>query len=357
MTSNDDKALQRFLDGKDELSQVLRPAPDAAPPPALDEAILAAARTEAARPMRPRWLVPMSVAATIVLGAGLTLKLQDQRPLTMSESDMTVSAPADIVTSAGGRQALAEGAPIPRPSVEAVPKLAFEDDVADQRADIDSAELARDALKRVRSAPTQFEVPSPAPPVVAQSAPRAAPAPVESEADSADIAGDLESGLSAGTSNNEVIVTGYRQASEERVAAAAEREAAAAAKTLGRRSSSVSDTAGQRLGQRSQAAEDKRLAEMASARSMDMSFAPAPGDLSKKDIARELGFQAGTAPALPDLTDEDIERVLDSIRSLHEAGDVELAQQRLSVLAKMVDDLELPDDFPLPLPERALADD
>lgn len=45
------------------------------PPPALDEAILAAARRR-----RARWTVPVSIAAVVVLAVGVTLRLQLEPP-------------------------------------------------------------------------------------------------------------------------------------------------------------------------------------------------------------------------------------------------------------------------------------
>jgi len=57
------------------------------PPPALDEAILAAARGTA-RPWTRRWAVPLSLAAVLVLSVTVTLRIQHEQP------DSEVPAPA-----------------------------------------------------------------------------------------------------------------------------------------------------------------------------------------------------------------------------------------------------------------------
>lgn len=70
----------------EQLSRLYRETADAAPPAALDRAILAAARAGVAPPRRRAgwrsWTVPMSVAATVVLTVTLTLMVQqEQEPL------------------------------------------------------------------------------------------------------------------------------------------------------------------------------------------------------------------------------------------------------------------------------------
>lgn len=86
-------------DIRDErLSRLYRETDDAAPPEALDRAILAAARAEVA-PARKRagwraWMVPMGVAATVMLTATLTLMVQREQEPPLPEAPPAQSAPA-----------------------------------------------------------------------------------------------------------------------------------------------------------------------------------------------------------------------------------------------------------------------
>jgi hypothetical protein len=70
-----------------------------APPRALDEAVLAAARR---RPSR--WRVPLSIAAVLVLGVGVTLRMLPQRPdaetVALAPQVMETPAPAAPAPSA-----------------------------------------------------------------------------------------------------------------------------------------------------------------------------------------------------------------------------------------------------------------
>lgn len=143
----------------ERLSRLYREAADAAPPEALDRAILAAARA-GVTPAQVRkrawwrsWMVPMSVAATVVLTATLTLIVQqEQEPLVPEE------APA---------------ADVPRGSV-AVPQKK-----ADAAADLAvkpaaPREAKQEAVKREAESPAA--APAPAPEAAAQAgvvAPRA----------------------------------------------------------------------------------------------------------------------------------------------------------------------------------------
>lgn len=69
----DDRELEQYLQGGSELSRRYREASGETPPPELDEAILAQARSELRR--RPlgvnRWLAPVALAASVVLGINL----------------------------------------------------------------------------------------------------------------------------------------------------------------------------------------------------------------------------------------------------------------------------------------------
>lgn len=64
------------------LTQAYRSLPAEEPPPALDDAIRAAARrATSARPRSSRWQVPVSIAAVLVLAFGIALHLEREQPI------------------------------------------------------------------------------------------------------------------------------------------------------------------------------------------------------------------------------------------------------------------------------------
>ena len=82
------------------------------PPPALDEAILAAARQAAPRRSRAQWWAPVSVAAVLVLGIGVALRMQLEQPgveTSAPASEYALPAPAEPPATAP--QAPAAAAP------------------------------------------------------------------------------------------------------------------------------------------------------------------------------------------------------------------------------------------------------
>jgi len=101
-----------------KLSRLYRDVSTEGPPPALDAAILAAARQHLAKPNRrehpwwSRWMVPASLMATVVMGVSLTLLITQDHPETLegdtvrqssappalpSESSVVRSSSADAV--------------------------------------------------------------------------------------------------------------------------------------------------------------------------------------------------------------------------------------------------------------------
>ena len=69
-----------MADPGDRVTRAYRELAREAPPPALDAAILAASR-EAVRPrVRNRWAGPVSIAAVLVLGIGISLRMQLEQP-------------------------------------------------------------------------------------------------------------------------------------------------------------------------------------------------------------------------------------------------------------------------------------
>ena len=82
MTEPDDKALQDYLARNSEISARYREAATETTPAALDARILRAAHREL-RPSRRRWLLPLSMAAAVVLSVSLLLRLpsKDTTPM------------------------------------------------------------------------------------------------------------------------------------------------------------------------------------------------------------------------------------------------------------------------------------
>src|SRR4029079_15156893 len=70
-----------MTDGDDKLTRRYRELPAQEPPAALDAAIRDAAhRAVAPRRGAQRWAVPVSLAAVLVLAAGITLRMQQEQP-------------------------------------------------------------------------------------------------------------------------------------------------------------------------------------------------------------------------------------------------------------------------------------
>lgn len=98
------------------------------PPPAVDAAILAAARA-AVRPQRPRYALPLALAASLVVAVGLGLRQQREVPPPAPSAAPwapVAAEPATPATSSGdvGEAADAAAAPPARPRVELEQKAA-----------------------------------------------------------------------------------------------------------------------------------------------------------------------------------------------------------------------------------------
>ena len=83
----------------EQLSRLYRSSERAEPPPALDAAILAAARAAVApvprrRPGWRAWMLPMSLAATLVLTVSLTLVVQQEQERAGPEAPPPSAAPS-----------------------------------------------------------------------------------------------------------------------------------------------------------------------------------------------------------------------------------------------------------------------
>ncbi len=99
----DDKRLDEYLRGDSPLTRAYRDLGREEPSSSLDARILAQARGEKAAPRggKPRWLMPLSLAATVVLSVGIVLLMTRQgvTPLP-TETAPAVEAPAPSATPA-----------------------------------------------------------------------------------------------------------------------------------------------------------------------------------------------------------------------------------------------------------------
>lgn len=183
----------------DKVTRAYRGLAREEPPPALDAAILAAAR-ESVRPRaRNRWAGPVSIAAVLVLGVGVSLRMQTEQP------GIETSAPPPSASSAEYPAAQSADAPAPearaKDSPPQAPASRPENNVASAPAPRPQAKLMRDPeppaemQARERDSPPpellakkRFDEPSSPPPMVAQSA--AAPFRAKREAAAGAVAQD-----------------------------------------------------------------------------------------------------------------------------------------------------------------------
>ena len=77
MSEPRDQELEDYLAGKSEISRLYRQAPAELPSPELDAQICAAARI-GLTPRRPRWMMPLSAAAVLMLSVGVLLRMQQE---------------------------------------------------------------------------------------------------------------------------------------------------------------------------------------------------------------------------------------------------------------------------------------
>jgi hypothetical protein len=155
----------------DAISRSYRGMAREEPPVAIDAAILAASRRAVgAGPRRNRWAVPVSLAAVLVLGVGIALRMQVEQPgietslpATTSSAEYPVAEPPVAVEPA----APAPPAAVAKDAAKPSPRIA-----APARKAIKPADLPPEAV-------TTAQVPAAAPaPAPAASAPApAAPAP------------------------------------------------------------------------------------------------------------------------------------------------------------------------------------
>src|SRR5690349_1898218 len=115
MTEPDDRELEQYLKGDSKLSRRYREASGETAPPELDEVILARARAEARRkpPSLNRYLAPVALAASVLLGVNLAWNLRQAEPV----PSVPMEAPAEAPSLAKS----AEPAFVPEPPAAAAP--------------------------------------------------------------------------------------------------------------------------------------------------------------------------------------------------------------------------------------------
>src|SRR3989344_7284036 len=117
----DERLLDECLRGDSPLSRVYRETGREEPPAHLDAAILAQARAAGgARRNKPRWFMPLSLAATVVLSIGVVLLMSREgaTPVPMETPLPTPGTPALKPTT----PAVIEKAPVVTPKATVVPK-------------------------------------------------------------------------------------------------------------------------------------------------------------------------------------------------------------------------------------------
>ncbi len=128
---DDDRELDDFLAGRSELSRLYRDdAANVRAPAALDAAVLAAAQTAAAVTGKPmtrrwrRWRLPLSLAASMLVGIGVLREARQlPAPLPQSADALAVAAAVAPPVEPAPAPALAP-APAPAPAPVLVPALA-----------------------------------------------------------------------------------------------------------------------------------------------------------------------------------------------------------------------------------------
>lgn len=157
----------------DDVKRAYRALDDEPVPPALDASVLDAARA-AVRPQRakPRWLVPASIAATVLLAVGVSL---DVRREASREDTATLQefSPAD---DAGRVDAAPAAAPVAAPEPAAVPGAA-KSNAAPPAEYAQSAPARREAFPASPPPPAAVAPPAFAPPPHVSAAPIVADVP------------------------------------------------------------------------------------------------------------------------------------------------------------------------------------
>lgn len=158
-----------------------RSLPREEPPPALDAAILAAARLSVDGPVRSRWARPVAIAAVLVLSVGVTLRVAEEKPDAQMQpvtpppsASVPAPPPAEPIEKPAPPVASSspEKSPARQQKAQAVPAEKRE---AASRLAESRAETASSATERVDSAPQGSErvAAPPAAPTAAAAPPNA----------------------------------------------------------------------------------------------------------------------------------------------------------------------------------------
>jgi hypothetical protein len=136
MSEPRDHELEEHLAGRSEVSRLYRQAGADEPPPELDSKIKAAARRALAT-RRPRWMLPLSAAAVVMLSVGVLLRMQQEgvtpmpaEPGVMQAPAATFPLPPEPTPAAAESAADAAMAPAP-PSAEPAPEARARESEAD----------------------------------------------------------------------------------------------------------------------------------------------------------------------------------------------------------------------------------
>ena len=115
----DDRLLDEYLRGGSPLSRVYRETGREEPPAHLDAAILAQAKAAVgARRSKPRWFMPLSLAATVVLSVGVVLLMSRE-----GVTPVPMETPSPI-PDASTPKPTAPTTPVVTPKATVVPKEA-----------------------------------------------------------------------------------------------------------------------------------------------------------------------------------------------------------------------------------------
>jgi hypothetical protein len=140
----------------DALGALYRALPRDEPPPAIDAAVLAAARSGVATKSARRWAAPAALAAVLVLSVGVTLRVAEERP----DAQLPPSVPP------------------PQAPVEAVPRQEAQPSAKPQAAAPTAERRAPTPPQRARTEDrTAARPPADPPPITFVPSPRAESAP------------------------------------------------------------------------------------------------------------------------------------------------------------------------------------
>lgn len=147
----DDRELEQYLEGGSKLSRRYRDASSEASPPELDEAILARSRAELKRkpPSLNRYLAPVALAASLLLGVNLAWNLYQVEPVPVASQRLEKSAGDTYVPEPAQPETPAAAPPEAKRRVPAAPSPKLEDKLEDMRpseAETDAATREREQL-------------------------------------------------------------------------------------------------------------------------------------------------------------------------------------------------------------------